>query len=211
MHRTQWIKIKRTYHRIRFCLEPRKTSKPMRVTSGQIILIGLLPSNQDASSFPHLEFRVMLLHWGQDEMGVKVRFGSLTYLTCPSTFLFFIDSSLCRSSLSGIRRCLIKGLCLCYMVAYDTERCDRQWIPLHRWRATKLTWKEEDRINTLIGRASALFLIQQWLTWTNMLKIIKQMRVVDRTCSTLRVMKYEYAIFRGCLNVKTSLGRYTYK
>jgi len=49
------------------------------------------------------------------------------------------------------------------MAPYDTERTDRPWIPLHRWRATKLTWKEADRINTLIGRANAMCLEKQGL------------------------------------------------
>jgi hypothetical protein len=188
----------RAYHRIRFHLQPLNLSKPIiATTSDEMILIWLLPSSQDASSFPHLDFRVMLLHGGQDEMGAKLRFASLTYLTFPSTFLFIVGSSLCLWSLSGIPRCLSKGLCLCSMAPYDTERCDRQWMPLHRWRATKLTWKEEDRINTLIGRASALYLTQQGLTWSNVLKIIKQRRMEDRLYSALKVMKRVYNFLRN--------------
>jgi hypothetical protein len=181
MHRVQWIKVKWTYHRIRFHLQLRKTSKPMRVTSGQIILIRLLPSNQDASLFPPLRIPRHVTTWRTGWEGGQSKVRKSYVPDFPLDISFIIDSSLCRWSLSEIPRCLTKGLCLCYMAAYDTERCDRQWIPLHRWRATILTWKVEDRINTLIGRASALFLIQQWLTWSNILKIIKQRRMEDRT------------------------------
>jgi hypothetical protein len=189
------------YHRISFHLQPRKISIPVRVTSGSIISIWLLPSNQAASSFPHLAFRVMLLHGGQDEMGAKLRFGSLTYLTFPSKFLFIADSSVCLWSLSGIPRCLTKGLCHCSMAPYDTERCDRQWIPLHRWRATKLTWKEEDRINTLIARASALYLIQQGLTF---IKYVENCQIKEDGRQHVAHLRgwnmYTYIFFRKTLS-----------